>query len=51
VNVVRVEPGPNAPIPTAIDVAEALGIATRDATKTNADEIQNCAVLIVSSSG
>jgi hypothetical protein len=46
VNVVSVEPGPNAPIPMGITAAEALGTATRVHRKTNA-EIQD--VLMASS--
>jgi hypothetical protein len=47
VNVVSVEPGPNAPIPMGIVVAEARGTATSVHMETNAAENQNRDVLIV----
>jgi hypothetical protein len=50
VNVVSVEPGPNAPIPMGIVVAEARGTPTTIDRETNAAENQNRDVLIVSSS-
>jgi hypothetical protein len=47
VNVVSVEPGPKAPIPMGIVVAEACGTATSVHMETNAAKNQNRDVLIV----